>query len=298
MNWFQRLWNKWFGSKPKPANPLAGKVLVEGERFILDGNLFFPISDTAWTMVDDLSDADIMFYLKKRKSQGFTVIKFGVTTGRAFNKTVKKPNTARWDKIQRVLKMMKDLDLWAEAFVGPIVDYADSGIEVLPKSEWLELGRFCGNAMKNNSNIWCYVVDGLDMKLSEKDLKEVAKGLKETDPNRIVAFHPAHGTQHTYDYTYAQSGHKNLTTGNITGLQAKASKTKPWYDGEPCYEHLAQYGVPSHIINASDVARAAKAGIERKAGQSYGSIKVAIFEKDWKSVLDSAGVKEFLKIAK
>ena len=293
--WWKGVWGwikcKIFGKDCD--EPSSNRVIIKGTNFELNGKRFYPIADTAWQLLK-VSDPDIIHYLDTRKAQGFNVIKFGIECD-TFGNSVNKPNEMRLLKIERILRWLKERNMFAELGLGPIMNY-DKNIRI-PLGEREKLGEVVGERFNKYDNIWAWIVGGLDDKFNVSQIKGIEKGLRKKDPIRIVGYHPAHNQQYECDFTYAQSGHKNLTENNVINLQNKASKTKPWYDGEPCYEHLAQYGNESHIIDHNDIIKITKAGLNRKAGLTYGSIKVALFENGWKNKLNSKGVQEFLKIA-
>lgn len=294
--WWKSVWVwikcKLFKDCDDPVD--SKRAIIKGANFEFKGKRFYPIADTAWQLLK-VPDSDIVHYLDTRKAQGFNVIKFGIECG-TFGNSVNKPNEMNLLKIERILRWLKERDMFAEIGLGSIMDY-DRNI-VIPENERERLGEIVGARYSKFDNIWAWIVSGLDDKFSILKIKNIEKGLRKADPNRIIGYHPAHNQQYECDFTYAQSGHKNLTEANVKNLQNKASKTKPWYDGEPCYEHLPQYGNESHIIDHNDIIRITKAGLDRKAGLTYGSIKVALFESGWKNKLNSKGVQEFLKIAK
>jgi len=292
---FKRLIKKLFGKSDKPDNPTESRVRVKGTEFEFKGKRFYPVADTAWQLLK-IPDPDIIHYLSERKKQGFNTIKFGLECG-TFGNSVKKPNELRLRKVERILGWLKERNMFAELGVGPIVEYSTPPV-VIPAGEREELGKIVAERFKQHDNIWAYIVSGLDDKFSLAQIKPIEKGIRSVDPQRIIGYHPAHNQQHECDFIYAQSGHKHLVPENVLSLQSKASKSKPWYDGEPAYEHFPQYGNESHIINASDIVKVTKAGLSRKAGLTYGSIRIALFQPGWKNSLNSKGVQEFLKIAK
>lgn len=300
---------------PNPT-PTAGYVGMSGERFTLNGKVWYPIADTGWTLISQ-SKTDVITYLNDRQARGFNTIKFGKITNGAFYKTVKSPNANFWNMVCWIIEQLAARGMFAEFCVCPTITYKNYiPYTILPATEWNALGKYVGTLLKKYSNIWSYVVDGLDNRLNQMgDLQQIAKGLKATDPNRLVSYHPKHGYQSTdfykissiHNYCWAQSGHTVYNSDtNVLNLQKRAPRAVPWYDGEPLYDHQV---VGGHNITPADISRIANAGIPRKAGITYGSLSMCVFATGkeiilgnksypWKTILGAPGVAEVINASK
>jgi hypothetical protein len=173
----------WLGSSlsaalAAPAWPLKINV---GGRYLETQNEtpFLIAADTAWCMVNGLTDAEIDTYLAARKAQGFNAIQFmlmakhsgcavgGSSVDRYGNSPFVNgdgdwsvPNAAYWARVDAILNKVKAQDMLAlvtPAYLGYSCYYGDQGwcgvMNSQPLQRMSDFGTFLGERYRNQGNI-------------------------------------------------------------------------------------------------------------------------------------------------
>ena len=275
------------------AADLPNLKVSENHRFLVtdEGKPFFYLGDTGWELFHRLDRDDAEKYLRKRASQGFTVIQ-AVAIGEFDGHTI--PNAyghlplTDLDPARPAIKDGPDNDYWDH--VDHIVDRANAnGLYVgflptwgrywhfrendakqlfTPKNAEI-YGEWLGDRYKNKGIIW---VLGGDRSVETDEHKEIiramAKGIKKGDGGKhLITFHPNGGqgssrwfhADEWLDFNMRQNGHGTEFTGRYdqTKVDYDRTPTKPVIDGEPIYEgHPISFNAKnfSHSI-AADVRR-------------------------------------------
>lgn len=232
---------------------------------------FFYLGDTAWEIFHRLNREEMELYFSTRSRQGFTVIQGvalaefeGVTTPNAYGRlplleTDGLPDPARpddtgdysyWAHVDYALDLAAEnglvvalLPTWGDKFnqlwgKGPVI--------FTPENAY-QYGCWLGKryAMRENI-IWMLGGDRPVEKEHRPILDEMARGLKETDPNHLITFHPKGcsssceslpGAEYI-DFHTMQTSHDAflaMETDRMM-LQMAAQSDKPFMDSEPRYE--------------------------------------------------------------
>lgn len=218
-------------------------IMASGKCFSTVTNKpFFPVADTAWNIYK-LSANDLESYIKTRKSQGFNVIKF---VGTGFGGTF-----AQYDLVFNKLAENK---MYAEV--------------MLDSSMYDQSVAFV-NRYKNRSNLFMWVVWGIDKRRTEAETVALMRGVKANDSTHLVTAHPKGGSSTSalsgvnslspiyYVHSYAVGKAESLIKTDVS------KNNKPVYQGEPAYD-----GSRNSASNVkSEVEKSFNAGA---AGISYG----------------------------
>lgn len=219
------------------------RITTSGKCFSTVSNKpFFPVADTAWNIYK-LSASDLDSYLKTRKSQGFNVIKF---VGTGFGGTF-----AQYDLVFNKLAENK---MYAEVMLDSSM--YDQSIAFV-------------NRYKNRSNLFMWVVWGIDKRRTEAETVALMRGVKANDSTHLITAHPK-GKSSTsslssvnplspiyYVHSYAVGSAESLIKSAVS------RGDKPVYQGEPAYD-----GSRNSAANVkSEVEKSFNAGA---AGISYG----------------------------
>ena len=175
------------------------RISENGRYFVKpDGSRFIWLADTAWTLPAKLSWDDVLYYMKTRKEQGFTVLQM-VVLDPEFNADMKnpcgipalqeedllKPNEAYFSYVDWVLDQAESfgfyvllLPVWGELVVG--WDWGGNTHRKLVTQENAGCyGRWLGNRLKHRNNIlWCLGGDRMPVCRGE-DYRPVWRSLAE-----------------------------------------------------------------------------------------------------------------------
>ena len=197
----------------------ASPVSVQDHYFVRDGNPFFWLGDTNWSLFTLYTPAEAEEYLDHRARQGFTVINVMITfsggpgTKLALENTEGNapflggnpatPNPAFFKNMDRVVAMAD-----ARKIILAVMPCGgSSGTFVKQQKLFTETnvrtyGRWLGRRYHDRANlIW---VNGFDLKPSEHaDLtRALAEGLREGDGGKhLITFHPGGGNSSSYFHT-------------------------------------------------------------------------------------------------
>jgi hypothetical protein len=229
-----------------PAWPLK---INSGGRYLetQDGTPFLIAADTAWCMVNGLTDAEIDTYLAARKAQGFNAIQFMLMAkhsgcavgGSSVDRYGNSPflngdgdwslrNSAYWARVDVILNKIKALDMLAivtPAYLGLSCYYSDQGwCGVMDAQALLRMsgfGTFLGNRYRNQGNIvWIAGGDANPMDYPGMDAKVDAlmSAIAATDTGRHLI-----------------TGHAGRHVSAFQGFGTHAWLTlNSAYDGESC----------------------------------------------------------------
>ena len=284
-----------------------GKLQISNnKRYIVheDGTLFFYLGDTAWELFHRLNREDAEIYLENRKQKQFTVIQAVVLSEMdglhtpnmfgdypLFDDDPLKPNETYFCYIDEVIRLAAQkglyiglLPTWGDKLqllghgIGPVI--------FTPENAYL-YGKWIGSRYKDSPNIiW---INGGDREGGGNNYSiwdALAKGIKESDTNHLMTFHPlggggGHSSSEWFhrsdwlDFNLAQSGHeyRNLPNYRIIENDYVLLPTKPCMDGEPRYEDHAVNWKPEELgwFDDYDVRQAAWwALLAGACGHTYG----------------------------
>jgi hypothetical protein len=192
-----------------PAFPL--KLGASGTRHLVDQNgvPFFWAGDTAWSLIVQLSQQDVLTYLDDRKAKGFSVVMVNLIEhlygsnapanfyhdapfiGTAFSSA---PNEAYFQHADFVINAAAErgmLVLLAPLYLG--FNCGTEGwcgeVQAASRTTMRQWGRYVGARYANFDNIvWMIGGDTNPSPVSRKVL-EVVSGIREFDPTRLMTAH-------------------------------------------------------------------------------------------------------------
>jgi hypothetical protein len=240
------LWSSFGVALAAPAWPL--KVHADGRHLeTQNGTPFLIAADTAWCMVNGLTDGEIDTYLAARKAQGFNAIQFmlmakhsgcavgGGSVDRYGNSPFtlgdanwSVPNEAYWARVDSILNKVKAQDMLAivtPAYLGLGCFYGDQGwcgvMDTQSTQQMSAFGAFLGNRYKAQGNIvWIAGGDADPMDYAGMDTKVDAlmSALSAADTGRQLV-----------------TGHAGRHVSGFQGFGTHAWMTlNSAYDGESC----------------------------------------------------------------
>lgn len=284
------------------------QVSKNGRFLVTDkGQPFFWLGDTAWSLFEKLNREDACFYLKDRKSKGFTVIQAvllfegGIKPNAYGHKQLVKDKQGKWtpnelyfkhvdyivDAAERQGLYIAMFPAWAAGYVGK-----DSGVfNASNTEEAFAYGHFLGKRYRDKPIIWVlggdYYAEGTD-----EVWRRMAEGLTEGDGGRhLITYHPGGGGRSSthfhnekwLDFNMIQSGHSKQNHGydNIT-KDYLLDPIKPTIDGESGYENISDglrtAGPDVPLLSAGDVRRYAYCDVfAGAAGHTYGCCEIYQF---------------------
>ena len=289
---------------------IDGPIQVHPENRLLmtaKGDPFFWMADTAWELFHRLDEKEAVFYLDKRKEQGFNVIQAvvlaeldGINTPNAkgdlpFSDLENwKYNEAYFQHVDRILDLAYErgihialLPTWGDKLfknswgIGP---------EIFTQKTAYDYGKWIGNRYKDRKNLIWVLGGDRNPRENSDDLEvwnQMAKGILESQnpENKIlITFHPqpmAPGGSSVWfhqadwlDFNMHQTGHcPNYPSYSRISYDYGLSPIKPTLDGEPMYEEHPK------CFNAKEQGYSEAADIRRimywnvfagGAGQTYG----------------------------
>ncbi len=309
------------------AQPPAIQISEDGRNFVTaQGESFFYLSDTAWTMTSRLTDPEIELYLSDRRRKGFDVIQivlvpWGVRDSGNLagdlpflENDMARPNPAYFARVERILDRIE-----AYGFVPSVVPFwlaglPEPGPEERAKHE--AYARWLGERFGERSIFWLLGADrapGGWAEIIRAFAAELERSAGRTD--LLMTHHPQGGQSSStwfhadpwMDFNMLQSGH-NLDINHFALIDRDYALTpvKPVLDGEPAYENLTNALVPYQpgvrLVNGYDVRRQAYQSVfGGAAGHAYGACEVYEFHRegmgkarwtvgiDWKDALQLPG---------
>ena len=284
------------------------QVSKNGRFLVTDkGKPFFWLGDTAWSLFEKLNREDADFYLKDRKSKGFTVIQAvllfegGIKPNAYGHKQLVKDKQGKWtpnesyfnhvdyivNKAERQGLYIGMLPVWAGTYVRK-----DRGLfHASNTGEARAYGSFLGKRYRDKPIIWIlggdYYAEGAD-----EVWRELAKGLTEGDAGRnLITYHPRGGKRSStwfhnekwLDFNMIQSSHSKKNHGyDDIARDYSLKPVKPTIDGEANYENITEglqtAGPDVPRLNAADVRRVAYCDVfAGAAGHTYGCNEIYQF---------------------
>ena len=286
----------------KSVKGLRLKVSSNGRYLIKEnGDPFFYLGDTAWTLFKRLSREEADEYLKNRVAKGFTVIQAYVLRGLTIknyygdvtliDRDPTKFNEAFFKNVDYIVNRANDLGL----VMGLVVSYGEhvrqtkSDEQVFNPSNAFAYGKLLASRYKGNAVIWYLGGD----RVAEKDeavWSAMAKGLKEgSQGTQLVSYHgpgprmgPSGPTGYSssfwfhnsdwLDFNVIQSGHRwAVKNYDFVAHDYVLNPPKPTIDMEARYENHPDGPNTERRMDAHQEREAAYwAMLAGAAGHGYG----------------------------
>ena len=244
------------------------KIKVSPNRRYLvtqDGQPFFYMGDTAWTLFTRLNREEVEEYLKNRAAKGFTVVQAYVFRGlerknmdgetTLIDRDPAKPNEAFFKNVDYIVNRANEYGLvMAMVVTGGEHVRIDSKSRVFNPTNAFAYGKFLGSRYKDNAVIWLLGGDRAPVD-TEAVWEAMAKGLKEgCQGTQLVSYHgpgprlTAKPTGYSssfwfhnkdwLDFNMIQSSHRwAVKTYEFTGHDYNLTPVKPVIDMENRYEN-------------------------------------------------------------
>ncbi len=258
-----------------------GKLSISPDkRFFVNGSTsFFWLGDTAWDLMQRLSEEESRLYLDNRALKGFTVIQsvlinFKDTGGKVSNQKfedcdirdiISAKNTPYWQHVDQVIAYAEESGLYMALLPvwGKVLKAGYLTEENMPA-----YADFLAERYKNRPNILWLLGGDIRGDLNFDLWDRFGRRLKKHDPDRLIGYHPFGRTSSSYwfndcdwlDFHMFQSGHRRYDQ-KIMNAWDEANDSEPWYgednwrylrhdrsldpprpvlDGEPSYEEIPQ----------------------------------------------------------
>lgn len=298
----------------------------KNKRYLLKDGKFFPyLADTAWTLLQRLSREEIIYYLDKRKSQGFNAVQVSAISeldgirvpNREGNLPFKSGEVGRPDNNYfSVLTFLADecekrdmvlvlLPTWGDKFnkkwgIGPEI--------FTPENSFL-YGNYLANLIDKRENIiWMLGGDRpIENDTHRKIIDEMSRGIRSGEAvKHLITYHPC-GEASSSDYLCGvnyidfhslQSGHSFGGYNSHNMIEKTISiDNKPCLDAECFYEDFPiGFDIAwNYRLNDSDIRRRIYKNMMSGAlGHTYGHQSVWCFRNetdleylyDWKEALE------------
>ena len=229
-----------------------------------DGQPFFWLADTGWTVLQRLDCDETLEYLDDRAAKGFNVVQTmgimefdGLRVPARANGEVplhdlepQTPNPAYWNHVKWVAREARNrglflalLPIWGDKWAG-----GGAGPVVLTRHNAEKFGRWLGEFFADTDLFW---VLGGDRIINNENqyhtMENMAAGLRAGDSGRnLITFHPNGSASSSYyfhhdewlDFNMFQTAHTHPSRETFTYIARDYRKTppKPVLDGEPRYE--------------------------------------------------------------
>lgn len=275
------------------------KVSANGRYFTTqDGEPFFYLADTPWTLFKRLNHEDVDVYCRNRVAKGFTVIQAYVLRGlRETNlygalpltdRDPARPNEAFFENVDYVVNKANELGLVVGAVTcwGEYVRGIRTDQQVFNTSNAFVYGRFLGDRYKDNAVMWLLGGDRSPFDSLGKDIWcAMAKGLREgSRGNNLISYHgwghwesPSSSfwfhNEDWLDFNTIQSGHGwAISNYDFVTHDYNMKPVKPTLDMEARYENLPDYRTGTRKRMDAHQAREAMywAVLAGAAGHGYG----------------------------
>src|SRR5438034_449420 len=287
----------------KAARSVKGlKLKISADKRYLinqNGEPFFYLGDTAWTLFKRLYREEVDEYLQNRVAKGFTVIQAYVLRGLGVKNTYgdltlmdrdpTRPNEAFFKNVDYVVNKANDLGL----VMGLVVTYGEhvrqtrSNEQVFNPSNAFVYGKFLGSRYKGNCVIWLLGGD----RGPEQDMevwRAMARGLKEgSEGTQLVSYH-GHGPRPGFtgysssfwfhnedwlDFNMIKSGHRwAVPNFEFVTHDYNLTPIKPTIDMEARYENHPDGPNAGRRMDAHQEREAAYwALLAGAAGHGYGN---------------------------
>jgi len=291
------------------------QLTANGRYFVRNGEPFFWLGDTAWTIANLYTPAEAEEYLDHRARQGFTIINvMMVFTGGPGMKPIAEdvggnlpflnwnpatPNEAFFRNIDRVLAVARSKNL----ILAILPCGGSSGAfvkkqKIFTEANVREYGRWLGRRYKDVPNlIW---VNGFDLKSSEypEITRALAAGLQEGDQGEhLITFHPGGGNSSSYFHTESWLSYNTIQTWSdywrihpLVLADYCRLPVKPVVLAEGAYEAGPEY--PSRPITPLIVRKQAWWAFLAGGFHTYGHNDMWRKNPTWRESLDSPGARQ------
>ena len=246
-------------------------VSADGRRFAhADGTPFFWMFDTAWNGVMKSSPEDWNFYLKLRRSQGFTGIQSVMTQWRAFVEDREGEtafsgteaisiNPRFFARLDEKVAAVNRQGLFAALVLLWACTPKDPGY-YLPEEDALILARYIKCRYDAFQVVWFLGGDGDYLGETAERWKRLGQRIFGSDRDRLVTMHPKgmhwlgneFRKEEWYDFVGYQSGHMwseerfHWLTWGPAATGWDVSPVKPVIDLEPRYDHHRHVGTQQY----------------------------------------------------
>lgn len=297
------------GPVPKATTPAQLEVGADGRSFAtVDGDPFFWLGDTAWSLFVNLDREQSLDYLDDRAEKGFTVIQAVAVSppsgglgpnpyGDApYDDALDEPAVTEgtdpdddeqydyWDHVEFVVTeaarrgmYLAILPAWSGATAG----------ESLTEDTAVGYGEFLGRrfAAEHDNLIWMAGGDdneGFFPEIWANLAEGIAAGAGVGQDGLLMSYHPGGGKNSATEFDDAQwldfhthqSGHVPIgeNDGLWRNLELSAGTGRPFLDSEPSYEeHPIDFDADNGYTDALDVRQAAYVSVfSGAAGHTYG----------------------------
>lgn len=291
--------------------PVGGKYLdvSANKRYLVDsaGNPWFWMGDTPWTILSQLTTAEMTTYLDRRKAQGFNVIQaigghwgaaspYLVNGQRPFlNDNPATPNPAFWSVMDTLVDMAYARQMVVA--MAPIWnDFVNGSLHQVNTTNAYALGNWLGVRYANKPNIVWVLGGDLSPVGYEQVYNLMAQGLGAGDGGKhLITFHPGGGGWGSSYYfpTADWLSFSMVQTGHAIGRDDRAdiltdynrTPTRPTLYAEGNYESCHPWPQTSGPrIDDREVRRTAYGGIlSGSCGYTYGANGIFQFYKGGES---------------
>ncbi len=280
-------------------------VSVSGNYLEKNGKPFFYLADTCWSAFTNISDTEWVYYLEKRRAQGFNVVQINILPQWDASPTLLEHDP--FERIDGAWDYSRMKEEYFEHAASMCVMAKAYGFELalvvlwcnyVPDtwaSRFYKMGIMPKDAIaayidKVNETFSCfdpvYVISGdtdFNTPLCESYYIEAFDRLKELAPDCLFTTHIK--GRYTYiperladglDLLFYQSGHNHndLAMPYKLALEMREKYPgKPIINGEPCYEEMGFSGGRSGRWHRADIVRAAWESVlsGASAGIAYGA---------------------------
>jgi len=291
------------------------QVSTNGRYFVRNGQPFFWLGDTNWSITTFYTPSEAEEYLDHRARQGFSVINVmmvftggpGVSAATQntggevpfLNGDPANPNPAFFKSVDRVLAIAQEKN-----FVLAIMPCGGSSgafvnkQRIFTEANVREYGRWLGRRYKDAPNlIW---VNGYDLKPSEhvEITEALAAGLQEGDGGaHLITFHPGGGNSSSYFHTESWLSYNTIQTWSdywrvhpLVLADYCRLPIKPVVLAEGAYEEGPEY--PTRPITPLIVRKQAWWAFLGGGFHTYGHNDMWRKNPTWRQSLDSPGARQ------
>jgi hypothetical protein len=292
------------------AQPLQKIRVADNHRYFVqaDGTPFFWLGDTAWSIFNQASPAQVDQYLADRAGKGFNVVQGCIVLWnglRRANPDGELPfidrdpsqiNDAFFENVDAIIEKaerhglyMAILPVWIKGYIRETNRYGDT---LLNPEKMRSYCKFLGQRYGHRPIFWMLGGDwpGRDTReLSHAMAAGLIEGAGTNDI--LITYHPTGRQSSSFwfhdsdwlDFNIIQSGHFIETTNfQLVAADYARNPVKPTLDSEPAYENITDRLIrddpDARRIQAEDVRRSAYLAVfAGAAGHTYGCGEVYEF---------------------
>ncbi|MDF1575406.1 MAG: glycoside hydrolase family 140 protein [Bacteroidales bacterium] len=264
-----------------------------------NGKAFFYLGETAWELFHRLSCQEAEIFLENRREKGFTVIQAVILAEEngliapSVNGEVplldmdpSRPNEDYFRFVDSIVEMAAAKGL----YMGLLPTWGDKvdkqwgqGPVIFNQENAFLYGAFLGERYRDHPNIIWIIGGDRPCKGNEPVWEALARGIRSTDGNHLMTFHPMGSRSSSecfhqaewLDFNMHQSGHSDRYIPNYRKIHADYAldPPKPCMDAEPIYEsHPFGWNPKNGTAGEDEVRRAAYWALFSGAhGHTYGN---------------------------